>query len=310
MGTYFESGVGKAIQGSYEQMGRAAATEALSQLKQYKPCLALVFASSELDLARVNQGIREALGECPVIGTSTAGEIANGPVNRGVVVTILASPHLRTRVGMGSGVSKDFRGAAKRALNNAGVAKYFSPEEPFHQMLHISTSRKPRVSPVLMIMFTPGGTKTQVSLSHDIHTFLRKASANRIPIFGGSSGDHFRFELNYQIINDRIESDAIVLAFIESELLFGMGMAHGFLPTTKRALITRAVGTLFMSLMAVQLPRCAQTSSVCQGTSWETMLSGSANFLSAHQTCMGILYCMYRNRSWRMGQLILAPHGK
>ncbi len=75
----------------------------------------------------------------------------------------------------------------------------------------------------------------------------RKASANRIPIFGESSGDYFRFESNFQIINDRVESDAIVLAFIESELLFGMGMARVF-TTTKRALITRATGHIVHEL--------------------------------------------------------------
>jgi two-component sensor histidine kinase len=248
MGTYFEAGVGRAFRGKGKDLGRRAAMQALSQLKQYKPSLAIVFACPELDLKEIDKGIMEVLGECPVIGTSTAGEIANGPVNRGVVVSVIASPHLRARVGMGNGVSRDFRGAVERALNNAGVSKYFSPDQPFHQMLHISTSRKPRVSPVLLIMFTPGGTKTQVSLSHDVHSLLRKASANRIPIFGGSSGDYFRFESNYQIINNRVESDAIVLAFIESELLFGMGMAHGFSPTTKRALITRASGHIVHEL--------------------------------------------------------------
>jgi two-component sensor histidine kinase len=248
MGTYFEAGVGKAFRGKGADLGRRAATQALSQLKQYQPSLAIVFACPELDLKEIDKGIVEVLGDCPVIGTSTAGEIANGPVNRGVVVSVIASPHLRARVGMGNGVTRDFRGAVERALNNAGVSKYFSPEQPFHQMLHISTSRKPHISPVLLIMFTPGGTKTQVSLSHDIHTLLRKASANRIPIFGGSSGDYFRFESNYQIINDRVESDAIVLAFIESELLFGMGMAHGFSPTTRRALITRASGHIVHEL--------------------------------------------------------------
>ncbi len=248
MGTYFEAGVGKAFRGKGADLGRRAALQALSQLKQYKPSLAMVFACPELDLKEIDTGIMEVLGECPVIGTSTTGEIANGPVNRGVVVSVIASPHLRARVGMGNGVSKDFRGAVERALSNAGVSKYFSPDQPFHQMLHISTSRKPRVSPVLLIMFTPGGTKSQVSLSHDIHSLLRKASANRIPIFGGSSGDYFRFESNFQIINDRVESDAIVLAFIESELLFGMGMAHGFSPTTKRALITRATGHIVHEL--------------------------------------------------------------
>ncbi|OPX93331.1 MAG: putative sensor histidine kinase pdtaS [Syntrophorhabdus sp. PtaB.Bin006] len=248
MGVYFEAGVGKAVGSNSRQLGHHAAAEALSQLIHYKPSLALVFASPELDLAHVSSGIVETLGDCPVIGTSTAGEIANSPITHGVVVTLLASPHLRVRVGIGEGVSKDFRRAVHEALADAGVSRYFSAGHPFHHMMHVSTSRKPRVSPVLLIMFSPGATKTHVSFSHDIHTMLRKASANRIPIFGGSSGDYFRFESNYQIIGNRLASDALVLAFIESEILFGLGMAHGFSPTTKRALITNASGHIVHEL--------------------------------------------------------------
>lgn len=248
MGVYFEAGVGKAAGCSSRQLGHRAAAEALSHLSHHKPSLALVFASPELDLEHVRRGIVEALGDCPVIGTSTAGEIANSPITHGVVVTLLASSHLRVQVGIGEGVSKDFRKAVHQALADAGVSRYFSTGHPLHHMMHVSTSRRPRASPVLLIMFSPGATKTHVSFSHDIHTMLRKASANRIPIFGGSSGDYFRFESNYQIIRDRVASDALVLAFIESEIPFGLGMAHGFSPTTKRALITNASGHIVHQL--------------------------------------------------------------
>jgi two-component sensor histidine kinase len=93
-----------------------------------------------------------------------------------------------------------------------------------------------------MIVFSPGATKEKLSLSHDIHTALRKASANRIPIFGGSSADYFKFEPNSQIINERVANDSIAIAFLEVEILFGLGMAHGFYPTKHRALVTRATG--------------------------------------------------------------------
>ena len=74
----------------------------------------------------------------------------------------------------------------------------------------------------------------------DIHSVLRKSSANCIPIFGGSSADYFRYGPNYQINNDHVSSDAIALAFLEMEILFGLGMSHGFFPSKKRVLVTRA----------------------------------------------------------------------
>ena len=85
-------------------MGKSAASEALSQLKTFNPSLALAFISSELDVPEVNRGIIEVLGKCPLIGTSAGGEIANGPLDKSGVVTVMASHHLRVRVGMGRGV--------------------------------------------------------------------------------------------------------------------------------------------------------------------------------------------------------------
>ena len=248
MARYFEAGVGTAEHGKAVQMGRSAASEALSQLKAFEPCLALVFISSELDIPEVNRGIIETLGKCPVIGTSTAGEIANRSLSHGVVVALLASNHLKVRVGMGEGVKNNLEGAVDKALKEAGISEYFSPDHPLHQTLHMAAKEMPGVSPVLLLLFSPGAAKTQASLSHDIHTILRKASANRIPIFGGTSSDCFHFDSNYQILNDLVSDDAISLAFVESEILFGLGMAHGFTPTTRGALITRASGHIVHEL--------------------------------------------------------------
>ncbi len=252
MATYLESGIGKTslgkALGKSVEMGQGAASEALSQLVHFKPSLALVFASSELDIPEVNRGVVEVLGDCPIIGTSTAGEIANGIIRHGVVVAVIASPHLKVRVGMGNGVNRDSRKAVQEALSEADICEYFNPEYPQHQMLHMSAAGAPGVSPALLVVFSPGATKMRPSLSHDIHTLLRRSSANRIPIFGGSSGDCFHYEMNCQMVNNRVSEDAIALAFLESEILFGLAMAHGFSPTTSRALVTKASGHIVQEL--------------------------------------------------------------
>jgi two-component sensor histidine kinase len=149
---------------------------------------------------------------------------------------------------MGRGVSIDFERAVHDALGEAGVSDYFDPGNPLHQTLNLSAAGTSAVSPVLLLAFSPGATKNQPSLSHDIHTMLRKGSANRIPIFGGSSADYFRYESNCQIVNSRVANDAVAIAFIETEILFGLGMANGFSPTTKRALVTEAEGHVVKQL--------------------------------------------------------------
>lgn|GEM_PF-759266 len=248
MGVYIETGVGKAYIGKDIEMGRKAAAEAIARLNRFKPTLTIVFVSSELNIEEVSKGVVEIIGDCPIMGTSTAGEIADEYISNSVVVAVIASPHLRVRVGLGKNVASDFKKAVKQALASADVSGYFSFDHSLHQMLHMTTSRGAGVSPVFLIVFSPGATKKQASLSHDIHTELRKASVNRIPIFGGSSSDNFHFESNYQILNDAVYSDAVVLAFVETDILFGFGTAHGFSPTTKRALVTKASGHIVHEL--------------------------------------------------------------
>lgn len=242
MDSYIETGIGRGTSGKALDMGRTAAIGAIKSLSRYRPTLALLFVSSELDIQEVTNGVSEVLGDCPLMGTSTAGEIANGYFARSVVVVVMASPSLHVRIGVGSNVSLDYRRAVFEALAHGDVAEYFSGEHPLHQMLHLSMSRSPGVSPVFMIMFSPGATMTQPSLSHEIHTELRKASTNRVPIFGGSSSDFFHFEANCQIANGKVCQDALVVAFVEADILFGLGVAHGFSPTAKAALVTRASG--------------------------------------------------------------------
>ncbi len=240
MGIYIETGVGRAISGKDVEMGRKAASGAVDKLSRLSPTLAIVFVSAELDVGEVARGVADVLGDCPVIGTSTAGEICDDYRTGSVVVAVIASPHLRVQVGVGKDVSSDYKKAVRQGLVGARVSEYFDAEHPLHQMLRVPASKSEAVSPAFLIAFSPGAVQGQVSFGHDIHTELRKASANRIPIFGGTSADAFRFEANYQICNGTAYEDAVVLAFVETEILFGLGMAHGFSPTSGRALVTKA----------------------------------------------------------------------
>lgn len=80
MATYFESGVGKAVlhvaSDNSVELGRLAASQALSQIKRFQPCLAFAFLSPEMEVSEVTEGVMGVLGDCPLIGASTAGEIA------------------------------------------------------------------------------------------------------------------------------------------------------------------------------------------------------------------------------------------
>lgn len=70
MATYFESGIGKALHTASTnsgELGRLAATDALSHIKHFQPSLALVFVSPELEICEANKGVTNVLGDCPLI---------------------------------------------------------------------------------------------------------------------------------------------------------------------------------------------------------------------------------------------------
>jgi len=248
MANYLECAIGQATTGSEAQIGRSAAQMALSQIKRFEPSLAIAFISAVQDIPAVTMGIRDILGGCPLIGTSSAGNITECYQPRGAVVGLIASPHLKIHLGLGESVSKGYQAATDQALTQAGIQKYFNSKEPLHQMLHVADASAYGVSPVFMITFTPGPIGDQASPAHMIHTYLRQSSANRIPTFGGTSADFFKYEANYQIIDHQVAQDALAIAFVESELLFGIGLSHGYTPTTKRALITRGAGQIVTEL--------------------------------------------------------------
>lgn len=241
MGKHIEYGVGVATCGTGIELGRRATSDALSQIKRFSPTLALAFISAQTEVSQVHFGIVDILGDCPLLGTSTAGEISNASLLNTVVVVILASPHMWVHVGMGNNVSKDYRKATNDALSRANIQDYFKPGHYLNHMLNLSAPGSP-AAPMMMILFTPGSTFIQYSLSHEIHTLLRKGSMNRIPIFGGSSGDYFQYRSNFQIANQQVATDSVALALVESEVLFGLGMTHGFTRSRNHAVITRSEG--------------------------------------------------------------------
>src|SRR5665254_16832 len=87
-----------------------------------------VFASVRYDLEEMLRGVQAVVGEVPLVGASTAGEICNGPHHESVVVTIMASPYLEVTVGLGQRVSQNWQTALAQAVSAPGSAPFFSPD--------------------------------------------------------------------------------------------------------------------------------------------------------------------------------------
>jgi hypothetical protein len=216
-------------------VGTEAAQEAGRDFKESPLAVVMVFASVRYDLEELLRGIHAVVGDAPVIGATTAGEICNGPQQESVVVVALASPYLQVRVGVGQGVSRDWRQAVAQAVSAPAVAPFFS----FHDS-NIWTDLTRQGKSTFGLLFSPGNTKTADSRSFEILEELKRLSLGRVPFVGGSAADDWRLEANYVFWNRQAYPDIMLVAVFETQLRFGLALTHGFRPTTRRTTVTRS----------------------------------------------------------------------
>jgi len=238
MGKKIEVGLGSTsgVKRDSFLLGRTAAQQALSEITLYEPRLVLVFASVQYNLQEMLKGIRMVTKKIPLIGTTTGGEIANKFQEGTIVVLILASPYLQAVIGTGEHVSEDTQQSVNEAVTQSQLEEYRTPKAVWDNTGGFHLRKQ---NDILAIMFSPGSTKTTPSPSQTILKILKKKTQNRLPVFGGSSGDDLAFEQNYQFANDRVLTDSVVLCVIETELKFGQAVDHGFAPTDRKATITK-----------------------------------------------------------------------
>lgn len=241
MGRYLEVGSASASGTDAEAIAAHAARQCLGQLRVFRPSLVTVFASARYDPEEVARGVAGVVGDYPMIGASSAGEVCGSALSDSIVVSILASPHLSAEVGVGEEVSHDWLAATRAALPKGRSSAYFldGPKvgRPFY-FAHPASG----LSPLFVLLFSPGKTLDQPSFGHEIQAFLKRGTLGRVPIVGGNSSTADLTTGNFQIANGRAYRDAVVLAVVESDLLFGVGVAHGFKPTKRRAVVTRVEG--------------------------------------------------------------------
>ena len=180
--------------------------------------LLIVFASEALDLPALLDGIAERSGGCPLIGCSTAGEIApDGPDDASVVVAAMGGPGFDV-------VAAAARGASTR-LRDAGA-------EVAASVRRLESEHKHRV----LILLTDG-------LAGDQQEIVRGAygvAGAAVPMVGGCAGDDLRMRSTHQFFGTEVLDDAVVGAALASDAPIGIGVRHGWRRMGDPMLITDA----------------------------------------------------------------------
>jgi hypothetical protein len=167
--------------------------------------LLIVFCSGEYDLEELLAAINERSGGVPLVGCSTAGEIAtDGPGDAGVVVVAFG--------GEGFSVSTAAAEGASSRLRESGA-----------EVAGCSTEDAERPHRLLMLL-TDGLAGDQQEIVRGAYSVL----GAEVPLVGGCAGDDLRMTKTFQLHNDRVLTDAVVAAAIASDAPFGIGVRHGW----------------------------------------------------------------------------------
>jgi PAS domain S-box-containing protein len=215
-------------------VGTEAARQAVRGIDGSPLVVVLVFASVHYDLEEMLRGIHAVVGDTPVMGATTAGEICNQQQQESVVVVALASPYVQVRVGVGQKVSRDWQQAVAQAVSAPEVAPFFSSPGS-----NIWTELTLQGKSAFGLLFSPGNTKTADSRSFEILEELKRLSLGRVPFVGGAAADDWRLESNYVFWGRQAYPDSVLVAVFETQLRFGLALAHGFHPTSRKTTVTR-----------------------------------------------------------------------
>ncbi|HYH27557.1 MAG TPA: FIST N-terminal domain-containing protein, partial [Actinomycetota bacterium] len=196
---------------------KAGASAAAGAIRGDEAKLLVVFCSDSYDLSELSAGVRSAAPGVPLIGCSTAGEIATGgPAETSVVVTALGGPGFTVHTNVATEVSSRLRDAG---------AEVAGP------VLEICD----RAYKVLMLL-TDGLAGDQQEIVRGAYSVV----GGGVPLVGGCAGDDLKMIGTRQLFDDRVLEDAIVAAAIGSDAPLGIGVRHGWRKVGEPMLVTRS----------------------------------------------------------------------
>jgi hypothetical protein len=197
--------------------GRIAAADAFAGDEAR---LLVVFSSDVYDQATLLEGIGAAAGDVPLVGCSTAGEIATGgPGDAGVVVAAFGGEGFTVR----TAVANDVASRGREAAANVATAAFTGLPEEGHRML---------------LLLSDGLGGDQQEIVRGAYSVLGAA----VPLVGGCAGDGLKMVATRQLHGRESYRDAVVGAAIVSDGPIGIGVRHGWRKVGTPMLVTESRG--------------------------------------------------------------------
>ena len=216
-------GVGESNDKDSFKAGQEAASEALSKHGGTPEAL-IVFGSTRFDHRQLLSGITSVVGDIPMVGGTTAGEISTaGFTTQSVVMMALSADTLDFVTGIGKNMSQDEVACGVALVDD----------------IRGKISLKKALS---LLVFPNGMGGDGVKVIEGLHSVV----GTGFEIVGGYLGDDERFENTFQYYNGKVYRDAIPGLLICGKEGFrtGIGVRSGFESIGNRFYCTEAEGNV------------------------------------------------------------------
>jgi hypothetical protein len=187
----------------------------------------VLFVSVDHDLQAVLRAARSEAAPARVVGcTSTGGFNDSGLVPSGCVAALLEADERSFGICHLQRDDRDVAGsarlAAQTARDRAGGPYPYS----------------------VLLLLADGLTPDQREIARGVY----EVTTAKVPFVGGAAADDLRWAGTQTFAEDQILSNGLLAVWINSASPVGIGVAHGWRPTGRPMLVTRAAGTVVHEL--------------------------------------------------------------
>jgi hypothetical protein len=219
-------GIGSVSHTDAYEAAIGAVQTAIAGLAGASPNVILLFASSQLDPHRVYEAAKQAAPTATIAGATTAGEISTQGVSAqpSVVAMALASDTIHFAGAHAAGLKADSHAAGK-------------------VMAHELRSKLGEALS-LVTMFPDGLSGNGSSVVRGV---LEELGAH-FPVTGGSAGDDGAYKQTYQFSDAGVLTDSVVGLGWAGNLLFSVGVRHGWIPVGTAMKATKTEGAVVHEL--------------------------------------------------------------
>ncbi len=218
---------------STHKKSREAVREALVPLSEVAVPYQLVFVYSSIKHKHdeILSEVRRQLGDVPVLGCTTTGELSSdGLLTDGLVIAGLASDCTEAAVGHAARVFDRPDAAAREAVDQAQRA--------------LEKLGGPARKNYVCILHTAGFTLDQTGVEEEVLAAVQDELGDEWIVLGGSASDGARFLGSREFAGDRVHEQSVVLGLLATDLEVHHDMAHGFSPADRTFPITEAKDNL------------------------------------------------------------------